>query len=547
MMVSPAMLTYLSQRSPLFPGSLLLHAVLLLLLFIPNAPAMAETTGGDSTVTFSIRNFMVTGNTLLKPREIQELLIPYIGTGKTVDDVEKARSALEKLYHDKGYPSVLVNIPEQTIEDGIVMLQVVESRIGRVRVKGNRYFTREKILSDLPCLQPGAILYLPDLKRELAMVNRNPDLSVAPQLRPGRDPGTIDVILLVKDHLPLHGSLELNNRASPDTTDLRLNGEISYDNLWQKEHSVSLQYQVSPEDTSEVEVVAASYVMPAPWDRERYMVFYGIMSDSNTAFGQGFQVTGKGNILGIRYIIPLPAMDQYIHSINLGLDYKDFDEELVTGPGGESVLTPIKYMPASVSYSATLFDPWGQTHFSAGLNMGIRGLAGRQQDFEIKRYRAKANYILTTLGVERHQKLPFRLGLFIKLDGQIADSPLISNEQYMAGGMTSVRGYLESEIAGDDAFHLTAELLGPELVNLPFLGRDSSLQPYIFYDRADLWLQDALPGQDNFRSISGIGGGIKGGLLGHLDYELSYGYALDQGDPTDQGDSRINFLIKAHF
>ena len=53
-----------------------------------------------------------------------------------------------------------------------------------------------------------------------------------------------------------------------------------------------------------------------------------------------------------------------------------------------------------------------------------------------------------TAGMERDHKLPSGMGLFLKLDGQIADQPLISHEQYIAGGMTNVRGYKEAEALG---------------------------------------------------------------------------------------------------
>ncbi|NDF95115.1 MAG: hypothetical protein EB107_04675 [Proteobacteria bacterium] len=35
---------------------------------------------------------------------------------------------------------------------------------------------------------------------------------VTPSLRPGLEPGTVDIDLTVKDKLPLHGSVELSDR-----------------------------------------------------------------------------------------------------------------------------------------------------------------------------------------------------------------------------------------------------------------------------------------------------------------------------------------------
>ena len=83
---------------------------------------------------------------------------------------------------------------------------------------------------------------------------------MTPVLRPGKTPGTVEVDLKVKDELPLHGSLELNDRYSTDTSRLRLSAMLRYDNLWQKEHSFSLQYQTAPEKPGEVKVWSGTYL-----------------------------------------------------------------------------------------------------------------------------------------------------------------------------------------------------------------------------------------------------------------------------------------------
>ena len=193
-----------------------------------------------------IYSFDIKGNTLLNPEMLPQALEEFTGDNKSAEDVELARDALEKIYHETGFPTVLVNIPEQTVEDGRVHLEVIESRIKRVLVTGNKYYTMERIKSELPSVQPGKVLYLPKVREDLARLNSSPDLKVGMILIPGRELGLINVELKVEDHLPLHGSLELNNRSSHSTTDLRLNGAIHFDNLWQKSHSLNAQFQVSP-------------------------------------------------------------------------------------------------------------------------------------------------------------------------------------------------------------------------------------------------------------------------------------------------------------
>jgi hemolysin activation/secretion protein len=290
---------------------------------------------GEEAVTFEVLSFTVEGYSLMAGKKILSLLEKHKGPGKTAQDVEKARDALERLYHDAGYPAAFVNIPEQEVRAGKIRLQVVESKIGKVRVSGNQWHTEEKILRDLPSLATGKVLYVPAVRKDLAYANRSEDLRVAPVLAPGADVGLTDVDLKVEDGLPLHGSMEINNRSTHHTKPLRLNGMLRYDNLWQRDHSVSVQFETAPQDTSQVRMYAGSYTLPAPWMREHQIAVYGVKSDTNTTvFGQGLLINGKGSIVGLRYVIPLEPYGPYAHNITAGVDYKNFRDTTGFVAGG---------------------------------------------------------------------------------------------------------------------------------------------------------------------------------------------------------------------
>lgn len=528
------------------------RVIVMLLAFaaILARPCFSDETGEAG---FEIKTFDVTGNSLFTADQARMAVMPFTGTGKTAEDVEKARDALEKKYHDAGYPAVIVNIPEQTLQNGIVKLQVIESRIGRVRVTGNRYFTMDKVLQDLPSFTPGGILYLPNVQKEIGRLNRSQDIKVEPVMTPGKEVGTIDVELKVEDQLPLHGSLELNNRATHDTQDLRFNAVLHYDNLWQREHSLSFQYQTAPQNTKEVEVLSTSYVLPAPWERDDQLALYCIWSDSNTAFGEGFTVKGKGKIFGVREVTALPPYKLYSHTLTAGVDYKQFDQAIgFTTTSGETTHTPITYLPFSVSYGASLPDEWGgMTQFSAGLNLSFRGVVSNESEFELKRYKGKADYVFETASIQRTQKLPRGMGLLVKVDGQATDQPLIDNEQYVAGGMESVRGYKESEASGDEAVHGTVELSFPD----PFekssqdkpIAKWLRMTPFIFYDVATLTILDPLPGQGGSIRLEGVGVGARGSMGKNLEYELDWAVALDNTDKIKRNAEQVYFNLKAVF
>ncbi len=494
---------------------------------------------------FEIKGYNVTGNTIFPGDKLQKAVAPFTGPGRTAADVEKARDAIEKIYHDAGYPAVMVNIPEQTLKNGIVRLQVIESRIGRVEVEGNRYFTREAVMRDLPSLQPGRIIYQPWITRDLGRVNRDQDIKIEPVLSPGSVLGAVNVELKVKDQLPLHGYLELNDRNSPNTKPLRVNAMVRYDNLWQRGHSAAFQFQTAPQDMREVGVLGGSYSMPSPFNKDHELVFYGIWSNSDVGFGEGFTVVGKGYDIGMRYAIPLPSYRLYAHSVSLGIDYKHFNEAVGFIVNGTGTRTPITYLPLSLSYSAWLPDKGGNTQFSAGVNLSLRGVGSNEDEFALKRYQGMANYLYATAGIQRTQRLPYGMGLFVKVDGQLTDQPLIDNEQYVAGGMENVRGYREDEVAGDDAVHGTIEVSFPDPLGNSGIGKRVRSSPFLFYDVADLGTIEPLAGQDRSTKIEGAGAGMRGSITKSVQYEFDWAVALDPTAQIRRNSQRFYFSVKA--
>ncbi|MBN1625268.1 MAG: ShlB/FhaC/HecB family hemolysin secretion/activation protein [Deltaproteobacteria bacterium] len=527
---------------------LLTQTLLILNAVIPSSFSQEPEQEDTKVVTFEIKEFYIEGNSLWNEEDMKELLSPYVGESKTAADVEDARDSIEGFYHKSGYPAVFVNIPEQDVEDGTIRLEVIESRIRKVNVTGNRYFTQESILKRLPSLREGGLIYLPIIQQEFALINRNTDFNVSPTLVPAKELGAIDIELKVTDKLPLHGSLELNNRSSHNTTDYRINGSIQYDNLWQREHTIALQYQTSPRDMDEVQLLVGSYVFTAPWNDYHTQVFYAVWSDSDNAFSEGFQVIGEGNIFGYRYIIPLPSLERYSHNVTLGLDYKDFNEDVnFQDTEQKGLKTPIKYMSLSASYTGVIMDDQGKTQFNLGLNMAFRNLIADQREFEIKRYKARGDYLYLVAGIERINKLPLGMSLSANVDGQIASEPLISNEQFVAGGMENVRGYKESEITGDNAFHGTINVYFPDINRL--WGKKGNVNgiAYLFYDMAKVWRKNPLEGEDKSNMIHGAGAGIKGTLLKGLEYKVDWAKAMEETDNVKKGDDSFYFRVKYGF
>lgn len=522
--------------------------LVVLLLFVGGMTTVhAQTATEKSAPGFDVWEIRVSGNSMLDRRLVERAVYPYLGPDRGIADVEAARKALETLYRDQGFPTVIVNIPEQDVSEGIVRLEVVQGRIDRTRISGATYFSLGRIRKAVPALAEGEVPRLPKVQEQLQALNQaNPDRRITPVFRPGRRPGTVEVELKVRDELPLHGNVEVNGRNTADTSRTRLSGSLRYDNLWQRLHSLSLQYQVSPEEPDEVQVLAATYVLPVGSGRDR-LALYAINSESDTEIGGtgALAVVGNGTIVGARWVHPLAGSPGYSHSLTLGGDYKDFDEaiELV---GADSLDTPIDYTKFSAQYSGNLIGEQALTRFSTGVNFGVRGLGNDEEEFEDKRFQARPNFVYLTANLSHEKQFSSGLRLRGRLEGQVAGQALISNEQFSAGGADSVRGYFESQELADDGLVGSLELYSPSLAGHLHAQVDN-LRFLVFADAARLHINDPLPGTDDRIELYGAGAGLRLSAFNNINVSLDLAWPLIDAEDVDKGDSRAHFSVNYDF
>ncbi len=494
---------------------------------------------------FDIMEFRVLGNTLLGVTDIERVLLKLTGPGKTGADVDAARGALEQRYRDAGYPTVLVNVPEQAVAEGIVRLQVVEGKVEQLSIKGSRYFSLEWIRKQVPGLAKGAILYLPEVQNQLGRLNAETgDRGVTPVLRPGRVPGTVEAELRVAEELPLHGDVELNNRYSGNTTKSRLSAGLRYDNVWQRRHSFGFNYQTAPEKTAESSVWSGTY-MARFAATDAILVVYGVQSDSETAALGDVDVFGKGRIIGVRGIVPLDASTQGSRSVTLGFDYKDFDENL-TAHGADISKTPIKYVSWLGQYGGGDRGEKYSTQWSFGTVFGIRGVENSTREFADKRSGGKANFVILKSDVDFHRSAIANSAVRAHATAQLSDSPLISNEQFNAGGADTVRGYKESAALGDYGAVASLEWSTPSFgANIAEPVRD--LHGLFFIDGAALYVREAPPGQERRTELYSAGIGLRLSAWKTLTLDTDLAMALKAAGDTGENEWRVHGRIAYSF
>jgi hemolysin activation/secretion protein len=426
------------------------------------------------------------------------------------------------------------------------MLRVTEGRIERVAVRGARYFSERQIRAQLPALVVGAVPHLPDVQQELAGVNaREPDRRVVPVLKAGSEPGTVDVDLNVNDQLPLHGSIEVNNRYTADTAHTRLAGTLSYDNFFGEQDSLSLQYQTAPTDPANAEIAALTFLLrPQGWGSA--LAAYVLHSNSNVAALGTLYVIGKGTVAGLRWMDPLPAPGpEFNASFSLAGEYKHFNQAVqVSSTSGVS--TPLTYLNWSGQYALSHAGAHNSAALTLSAALGLRGVVNDAAQFESNRANARPDYFYVRGNIQSEQRLPGGLALFGRATGQWTGAPLIINEQLTLGGVDTVRGYLESEALGDTGWAAGAELRTPRAgahLGAPLQG----LYGYLFADAGAVDTIEPLPGQSALVRLASLGTGMR------LEASRGFSASLDAADPrragprTREGDWHMYFSVRYGF
>jgi hemolysin activation/secretion protein len=510
------------------------------------APPLILAKGNNAAIPhFYVQEYRVEGAHHLPRAEVEKAVYRYLGPYRTAADVEQARAALERAYQENGYQTVAVQIPPQSqIKAGIVVLKVVEMPVGRLRVQGSRYFDPRLIKAEAPSLAEGSVINFRQVSRDIVGLNQSPDLRVTPAMRPGVDPETVDVDLNVKDSSPLHGSLELNNRYSSDTDPLRLNGNVSYGNLWQMDHTIGFGFQVAPQDISQVEVFSAYYSVPVPDMPWLTLMLQGTDQNSNVSTLGGAAVAGKGDVIGLRALISLPPQKDYYHSLSLGFDYKHFDQDLTVG--GSTSPSPITYMPFSATYSGSWIGKGYSTVLDGGVTFHLRGMGSDPDEFENRRSGATGDFVYFRGDLSHTRDLPGDFQVFGKAQVQVADEPLLDSEEFSGGGLGTARGYLESEALGDNALFGSFELRSPSIGSL--LGKSvNEWRFYLFSDDGWLTVNDATPEQTSSFTLASFGAGTHIRLNDHYNGSLDVGVPVIAGPNTPSYSALFTFRLWAEF
>lgn len=503
-------------------------------------------TAPESVEKVLTKKINVTGFTILSEKEINDIILPFENKELTLKDMQKIANLITDSYRQKGYINSLAYLPPQDIKQGILEIKIVEVTTGEIEIKGNRYFKASLLREKIP-LKKGEFFNYNALRKGLTEINKQPDRNARAVLAPGKEPGTTDIVLEVKDRLPIHMGLNLDNFGSRYIDNYRYGAKFTHNNLLGFDDKLNFQFQLGQSDRYYLE--SLNYVLPVGKSWE-----VGVSASlSQVKLGKELEdsdVGGKSKIYSLFANNALIDKENFDLNLNFGFDYKD----LVNSSQG-AVTSHDRLRVAKLGFDIDTAGQFGRTLFTYEFDAGIPNIMGGMaaKDSNASTLGAGGKFIKNTLNLLRLQNLPFSTNLLWKNQVQLSPYILPSAEQFQIGGIANVRGYAPAEAVGDSGFATTFEWSLPvypipKQMKVPFSKAKlyDALRVAVFYDLANSHLRRPAAGTKKNTTLSAVGCGVRFNLPEDFSLRLDLGWPLDK-TPSDSDHLHTWIQVSKNF
>ncbi len=492
--------------------------------------------------SFFVREIALEGNQAISTADLLPIVVPYEGREVTLNKLNELAGKIEQQYRLKGYVTTLAYIPPQKVENQRLILRVMEGKVRKLYIEGNKWFSKWAIRRYWH-FKEGEILYYNKMSHNLRRMNETPDRQVRGILRPGEKTGTTDVYLKVTDHFPGHASFQFDNQGVRSTGKRRFGFAAHYNNFVIPD---SIMY-VGTVFGRNFGSIFAQYMVPVNSYGTKLIFSF---SHSQVAPKKEFK-SSDINSISQSYFVSLRQVlyegDHLISNASLGYDFKDSTTHDTTGTRRRDRLRILR-----PGLDLTYYDRWGITTFNEDTSFGTKlfgassennALAGRQS--------ARPDFVKFENTLTRLVNFPYRTSLVAKISSQVSTAKLTPQEEFYLGGANTVRGYPEGDYLGDQGVLLNIEYTVPFF----FLPHDWQLphsnQPLqkdcqfvFFFDEGYARLRGPAITETPKRHLMGAGAGVRIHFTKFLTANLSVAHVLGDEPLTDSDHTRFHFTLQ---
>ncbi|WP_158441891.1 ShlB/FhaC/HecB family hemolysin secretion/activation protein [Pleurocapsa sp. PCC 7319] len=508
-----------------------------------NSPSGNQLSPQDVPGTIVLSKFEIIGNQVLPPSEIEQILQPYLFRPISFIELLEAQQAITQLLVERGYFTSGAFIPPQKINNRTVRVEIIEGKIEEIKISGLRKLKPEYIRSRM------TIATQPPLNRDkllnaLQLLQLNPLIkNISAELSQGVNPGGSFLEIEIEEADTFALELNLDNQRAPSVGSQRRQVSIGEGNLLGFGDRLNVSY-INTDGSNSLEDL--SYVLPVgAYNSQIRLAHSRTNSQIITEPFQDLELETKNRYYEVTYSQPLYQTPN--RELTVGLTFSRQNSQVSLMDIGFSSLSRGADSEGKTQISALrLFQEYSdrtmkqvfavRSQFSIGIDAFDATInANNLPDSKFLIWRGQTEYL---------RMLTSKTNLFLRSELQLSDRPLVSLEQFSAGGALSVRGYSQDRILGDNGLFLSAELRNT-LWQVPQWDLRFQVNP--FFDFARVWNSDDLLLDTN--TLASLGVGLQ--LLVKDDFAARLDWGIPLIDDGESGDSLqengIHFSIKANL
>ena len=509
------------------------------------APPRPEDPIAPSESRICVRQFIVSGSTVFSSEELSEAAeaavvspqtprcnIPPHGEGYelTFPQLLQARSAITEFYVNQNYVTSGAFIPEQTMQAGIVEIQVVEGRLEDIQVTGNQRLNPNYVKRRL-AIAGSSPLNIERLLEGLQLLQLNPLIeTIDAELSAGITPGSNLLEVKIEEADPFQTQFTLDNGRSPNVGSFRQQVEISHANLLGQGDDLRVGFA----NTRGSESLNLGYTWPINPRNGTVSLNFG--ASWSRVIEDSFDILNiKSNSQFLELTVRQPLYQTPTEEFALSFIASRQESEATFNPantGETPFLSRGSDLDGETKISALRFaQDWvkrsdrqviaARSQLSLGLDLLGSTVKENSPDGRFFAWRGQAQWVRLLA--------PDTLFL-LRGDVQLADRPIASLEQISLGGQRTVRGYPQDELLTDSGALMSAEVRLPIYRNANL---DGLLQIAPFVDIGVGWNESGETLDPN--TLVGIGLGLEWRQGDNFSARLDWGIPLTSVDPL--GDS----------
>lgn len=437
---------------------------------LPGARTPVVSTASEDRC-FTISRIDVDGTTKLSASAIAKLTAPWVNQCLDVSRLTELTNAISDWYISRGYITSRAFLTEQDLSSGVLHIAVLEGKLQQIRLEG---VPSRTLKMTFPGLE-GKILNLRDIEQGMEQLNRVRQTPVEIEILPGGQQGFSIVNLTAAPEFPLNGSVSFDNSGQKSTGTGQLSGALFANNIlgladkWFISGGRSSDFSHS----KDAQNFAAGVSLPYGYGLLDYSYSWSNYLSTIDNNGYFWRSTGDSETHRLNGSWVLFRNGDIKTAASLGLTHRINHNKL------NDVLLETssrKLSSVSVGINHTQKMASGVATLNPTFTQGVPWL-GAEDDNRKQGDVPKAEFRKWSVNGSFQRPLAEKLWWLSSVYFQWSPDRLYGSERLTLGGETSVRGYKEQYISGDNGGYWRNEV-NYSLFTLPMLGQIGAMAAF---------------------------------------------------------------------